>query len=79
MASQAQQTHWTVSDLALRWSVSPNFIRRKIWDGELVAARFGRAIRVSEAEARRFEEGHATASSGEPTRNRPMVVATAKL
>ena len=52
--SNASKTHLTVSELAERWSVSPAYVRREIWSGRLRAARFGRAVRVSFAEADRF-------------------------
>jgi excisionase family DNA binding protein len=54
--SENKQTHFKINELARRWSVSHTFIRRAIWNGQLKATRFGRAIRISIREADRYAE-----------------------
>jgi excisionase family DNA binding protein len=45
------RSHLSVRELAERWGVSENFVRRQIWDGKLAHTRFGRTIRVPVAAA----------------------------
>jgi len=45
MASKATKTHLSVSELAERWGVSENFIRRLVWGSKLRCTRLGRAMR----------------------------------
>ena len=47
MSNPRPKTHLTIKEVAERWGVSVNFIRRLIWDRKLAHTRFGRAIRVS--------------------------------
>lgn len=47
-------THVTVAELARRWKVSENYIRRLMWDRRLSVTRFGRAVRIPLAAAERF-------------------------
>lgn len=46
---------FTAADLADRWSVSERHVRRMIDAGELVAHKFGRAVRISYANVLRYE------------------------
>lgn len=54
--ANTNHTHLTVDEVASRWRVSPTFVRRAIWSGQISATRFGRAVRVPVAEAERFAE-----------------------
>jgi len=54
MSNEKNPAYLTVSQVAERWSVSENFVRRLIWDGELTATCFGRAVRVSREEVSRY-------------------------
>ena len=49
-----RRTHLTLSEVAERWGVSVNFIRREIWRGNLKSTRFGRSIRVALEEVERY-------------------------
>lgn len=42
-----KRSHLTVKEVAERWGVSVNYVRRLVWDGKLAHTRFGRAVRVS--------------------------------
>ena len=57
----AATTHMTIRALAERWGVSATFIRRAIWNGQLKATRFGRAVRIPVAEADHYAQ---TATQG---------------
>ncbi len=46
MNFKSTRTHLTIKEVANRWSVSQNFIRRLVWDGKLTSTRFGRAVRI---------------------------------
>jgi excisionase family DNA binding protein len=46
---------YTVAQLAVRWSICERQVHRYINSGELIATRFGRSVRISAAEAARFE------------------------
>ena len=45
------RTHLTIVEVADRWGVSPNFVRREIWRGEIKATRLGRSVRIAVTEA----------------------------
>jgi excisionase family DNA binding protein len=49
---------YTVAQLAVRWGISERQIHRYIDSCDLIATRFGRSIRISAAEAARFETSH---------------------
>jgi excisionase family DNA binding protein len=67
MSQENPQTHLTVAQLAHRWGVSQNLVRRLIWDKVLASARFGRAVRVPIEEAERY----AVEASKKPPIQRP--------
>ena len=46
---------YTVLQLAFRWRMSKRQVDRYVASGELIAARFGRSVRISVAEVARFE------------------------
>ena len=46
---------WTMLGAAERLCLSPETIRKKIRDGTIAAQRFGRSVRISEAEILRLE------------------------
>lgn len=46
---------YTVAELAVRWSLSQRHIRRLIEQGDIIAHRIGRAVRVSAANVALFE------------------------
>jgi excisionase family DNA binding protein len=48
----------TVEEVASRWKMHPDFVRRQQWSGELRATRMGRFVRFSEAEVARWERRH---------------------
>lgn len=50
-----RKAFYTVAELAVRWSLSERHIRRLIDNGEVVAHRIGRAVRVSAANVALFE------------------------
>ena len=52
----ARQMYLTVKDLACMWKISPTFIRRAIWRGELKVKRFGKALRIHHSDARQFAQ-----------------------
>ncbi len=56
MAGEQARTHLTVAQVAQRWGVSTNFVRRLIWDQRLPSTRFGRAVRVSVVAADAFAD-----------------------
>ena len=41
--------YWTVPEIADRWQCSERHVRRIIVNGQLTAKKFGRLVRVSEA------------------------------
>ena len=45
-ASNVSKSHLTVKEVAARWGVSQNYVRRLIWDGKLAHTKFGRAVRI---------------------------------
>lgn len=47
-------THLSVRELAARWSVSENMVRRLVWKQEIPCTRLGRAIRISVKDAERY-------------------------
>lgn len=51
----SNDTYFTVAEVAERLRISERHIRRTIANDELVAHRFGRAVRISPAELDRFE------------------------
>jgi excisionase family DNA binding protein len=59
--ADVQQTHYSVEQLAAKWSVDERTVRRAIWRGELKGVRFGRAIRVPLAEVERYERSRPAA------------------
>lgn len=48
---------YTAADLARRWGMSERHVRRLIDAGDLIAHRFGRAVRVSLANVLIYEAG----------------------
>jgi excisionase family DNA binding protein len=58
-SASKRKDFYTVAELAIRWSLSERHIRRLIDNGELVVHRFGRAVRVSAANATLFEASRA--------------------
>ncbi len=48
----------TISEIAERLKVSPKTVRRWIARGDLVTYRFGRQIRITEADLNAFVAGH---------------------
>ena len=42
--------YWTVSEIADRWQCSDRHVRRLIASGQLTAHKFGRLVRVGEAD-----------------------------
>lgn len=57
----------TLADAADFVGVSTRTLRRKIQAGELTAHRFGRLLRISEADLTAFLEEHRNVSSSLPT------------
>jgi excisionase family DNA binding protein len=51
----APRQWWTMLGAAERLCLSPETIRKKIRDGTIAAQRFGRSVRISEAEILRLE------------------------
>ncbi len=49
---------FTAPQVAQHLEVSPRTVRRWIEDGQLVAHRFGRSVRIAEYDLRRFLERH---------------------
>ena len=47
--------YFTVDEVAARWKVSPKKVRREISREALVAHRFGRQLRISEADLLVYE------------------------
>ena len=56
MSQESKRTHLRIVEVAERWGVSPNFVRREIWRGAIKSTRFGRTVRVSVAEVERYSE-----------------------
>ena len=54
MQPKPSKTHFTIPQLAKQWQVSPSWVRRRVWSGELGHTRFGRLVRISASEAERF-------------------------
>ena len=50
-----RKAFYTVAELAIRWSLSQRHIRRLIEQGDIIAHRIGRAVRVSAANVALFE------------------------
>lgn len=50
-----RKAFYTVAELAVRWSLSERHIRRLIEQGDIIAHRIGRAVRVSAANVALFE------------------------
>jgi excisionase family DNA binding protein len=50
-----RKAFYTVAELAVRWSLSQRHIRRLIEQGDIIAHRIGRAVRVSAANVALFE------------------------
>lgn len=46
---------FTIRDLAERWQLSTQTVRRKISSGEVTALHVGRAVRIERAEVERLE------------------------
>ena len=42
--------YWTIPEIADRWQCSPRHVSRAIASGQLIAHRFGRTVRVSDAD-----------------------------
>ena len=53
-----EQRLLTISQVADRWQVSERTVRRWIADGLLPAVRFGRLVRLRDADVRAFEAEH---------------------
>ena len=51
-----RRTHLTLAEVAERWGVSVNFVRREIWRGAINCTRFGRTIRVTVGESERYAD-----------------------
>ena len=47
-------TYLSIVQVAKRWGVSTTFVRRAIWARQLRARRFGRVIRVAQADVDQF-------------------------
>ncbi len=47
--------YWTVAEIADRWQCSTRHVRRAIASGQLIAHRFGRLVRVSDAHLKACE------------------------
>ena len=58
MSESKPKTFFTIDELAVHWSVSPIFVRRLVWSGELPATRFGRVVRIAVVQARAYETKH---------------------
>lgn len=52
---------FSIAELAAYWKVSQSFVRGSIRTGELSARKFGRVIRISRDEVKRFEESRLSA------------------
>ena len=53
--NNANEAHWLIGDLAKRWRVCNETVRRYVRDRELEAMRIGRKLLVTQDEVTRFE------------------------
>ena len=60
---QTRKTHLSVHELAERWGVSENYIRRLVWRAELKCTRLGRSMRIPIEEVEAYAREHTGAYS----------------
>jgi excisionase family DNA binding protein len=69
MATAMEKLWWSIGELAARWHVSADTIRRRIKDGELRAMQVGGAWRVHQTVIEERErQGLSTAAKRDPER-----------
>lgn len=51
----SEKRFYTIVELAERWSVTVKWVRGKIYDGEIHAAKFGKLVRIAVDEVERYE------------------------
>ena len=63
-SNNTQQHYLKIQEAAQRWNMSPVYVRRLVWAGELAAIKMGRAIRIPISEVERFESEKLIPSAG---------------
>ena len=52
------RSHLTVREVAQRWGVSENFVRRLVWRQKIECTRMGRAMRFAVEDVDRYAREH---------------------